>query len=108
MRDLVFKNLTSNQRGRKIMSTSEVMERDGIITRVRRNFIYIVKSAKEAKKENMQPQLYVLKRKDSLSHNEKFLCRIKGSLYTVNKDKLFFVVFSHSLSINLAPATHKQ
>ncbi len=108
MRDLVFKNLTSNQKGRKIMSTSEVIERDGIITKVRRNFVYIVKNAKDAKKENVQPHLYVLKRKDSLTQNEKFLCRIKGSLYTVNNDKLFFVVFSHSLSINLTPAVHKK
>lgn len=108
MRDLVFKNLTSNRRKRRILSTSEVIEQNGVLTKVKRNFIYIVKNVQEAKNNTLLPRLYVLKHKDSRRDKEKFFCRIKGSLYTVNKDKLFFVIFSHSLTINLMPVAVKK
>ena len=108
MRDIVFKNLTSSQRKRKVLSTSEVMEHDGILTKIRRNFIYIVRDGEQAKKEALLPRMYVFKHKDSSEHKEKFFCRIKGSLYTMNNNKLFFVIFSHSLSIGLEPTLPKN
>lgn len=86
------------------MTTSEVMEQNGVVTRIRRNFVYIVKKSNDAEKYNLLPRLYVLKCKDSRTSKEKFLCRIKGSLYTVKDDKLFFVIFSHSLHIDLTPS----
>lgn len=104
MRDLVFKNLTSIEKKRRILTTSEVIENKGVQTRIRRSFIYIVKNADEVKSALPEPRLSVLKIKDSCSGKEKFFCRVKGGLYLSNNNKLLFVVFSHSLSINLTPA----
>lgn len=105
MRNLVFKNLTSPHKKRRILSTSEVIENKGLLTRIRRNFVYIIKGIDENKKELPVPRLYVLKIKDSRTNHEKFFCRVKGGLYLVNNSKLFYVIFSHSLTINLAPAS---
>lgn len=102
MRDLVFKNMTSNNKGRKVISTLETMEANGVLTRIRRNFVYIIKNCDYVQKHHPLPRLYVLKLKNSDKNEEKFLCRVKGGLYTVNNNKLFFVLFSHSLNINLS------
>lgn len=106
MRNIVFKNLTSAQKKRRILSTCEVVENKGVLTRIRRSFVYIVKSIADSQKEELPiPRVYVLKIKDSRTNHEKFFCRVKGGLYLVNNNKLFFVVFSHSLTINLTPVS---
>lgn len=106
MRNLVFKNLTSREKKRRILSTYETVENKGVLTRIKRNFVYIIKDAGNNKKTDLPlPQINVLKIKNSRTRCEKFFCRIKGGLYVANNDKLFFVNFSHSLAINLTPAT---
>lgn len=107
MRDLVFKNITSNQKKRKILCTYEATEQGGVATRIKRSFVYIVKNAQDDKSPAPLPHLYLLKIKDTRTREEKFLCRIKGSLYTASDNRMFRVIFSHSLSINLAPTNPK-
>lgn len=108
MRDLVFKNLTSNQKGRKVLCTYEKMEQGGVLTRIKRSFVYIIKNAHDSQAKKLYtPHLYILKIKDTHVNKEKFLCRIKGSIHIVNDSKLYLVAFSHSLSIDLTPVPPK-
>lgn len=101
MRDLLFKNLTSVDRKKRIISSSEVVDKQGVRSIIHRHFICMVKEVKGEEVKKPTSYLYVLKEKNSKEHKEKFYCRIKGSMLAINKNKLFLIVFTHSLKIHL-------
>jgi hypothetical protein len=103
MRDLVFKNLTSSDHRRRIVASSEVADRQGVRSTIYRHFVCMVKEVKDSSMPKPTPYLYVLKQRNTKEQTEKFFCRIKGSLYAVNKGKLFLIVFTHSLKICIRP-----
>lgn len=113
MRDLLFKNLTSNDKRRRILVSSEIMDSEGVRRIIHRHFVCIVKEINPASKANTDnkdgqepnplPHLYMLKKHDNKERKEKFFCRIKGSIYAVGKGRLFLVLFMHSLNITLMP-----
>lgn len=113
MRDLLFKNLTSEDKRRKVLSSSEIADKEGVRSIIHRHFVCIVKEINpaslnkdEAEDEQMPrplPYLYMLKRHDTRERKEKFFCRIKGSIYAVSKGRLFLIYFMHSLKITLMP-----
>jgi len=101
MRDLLYKNLTSSDRSRKIITSSEVADKEGIHSVVRRHFSCAVKQAENANAEKQQPYLYVLKERNTKQKREHFFCKIKGSLLAVNNGKLLHILFVHTLSVEL-------
>jgi len=102
MRDIFFKNRTSADNKRKIIASSEISDAQGVHSVIRRHFVYIVKEAKgDNQAERPQPCVHILKERNTKEHREKYTCRLKGSMYVLNKEKLFLVVFMHTLSINL-------
>jgi hypothetical protein len=101
MRDLLFKNLTSEDKRRKIIASSEIVDKDGVRNIIRRHFICLVKEINDNKIERPKPYLYVLKEHNNRDKKERFFCKIKGSVCAVSKGKLFLIVFMHSLSIVL-------
>jgi hypothetical protein len=102
MRDLVFKNLTSQDRRRKVISSSEISDIRGMRTIVRRHFLYTIKEVKNNQVEKPCPYVYILKQRNTLEAREKFFFKLKGSVLAVYKNKLFLVLFMHSLRIDLA------
>lgn len=101
MRDLLFKNLTSVDKKRRIISSSEVIDNQGVRSIIRRHFVCMIKEVKDNQTSRPLPNIYVFKERNTKEKKEKFLCRIKGSLYALSKDKLFLVLFAHSLKIHL-------
>ena len=101
MRDLLFKNLTSQNGSRKVISSSEVMDKQGIRSVISRHFICIVREVKDKRDKQLTPSVHIVKERNSKEHKERFFCKIKGGVYAVNKDKLYLVLFMHSLKINL-------
>ena len=104
MRDLVFKNLTSTDRKRKILASYEVSDKAGIRSVIQRHFIYMVKEVEHGQLERPQPYLYVLKKHNNRQQIEKFFCRLKGSVCVVSRSRLYMIYFMHSLKIILTPA----
>jgi len=104
MRDLLYKNLTSADRSRKIIASSEITDKEGIHSVVRRHFACIVRQVEKAYVVKPAPYLYVLKERNTKEKREHFFCKVKGSLLVVNKEKLFLIVFVHTLSIQLTAA----
>lgn len=106
MRDLLFKNLTSSDHKKRIICSSEVTDKQGVHSVIRRHFICMVKEIDKqgAGMDKPQPYLYVLKEKDTKEQKQKFFCKVKGSICAVSGDRLFLVVFMHSLRIDLASA----
>lgn len=104
MRDLLFKNLTSTDRKRKVLSSSEVIDKQGVRSIIRRHLVCMVKELDpNCEVRRPSPYLYVLKEHNNKEQREKFFCRIKGSLCAVNKGRLFLILFMHSLKITLIP-----
>jgi len=102
MRDLVYKNLTSQDRKRRVISSSEVINKEGVRSVIRRHFVYMVREVPEIPNINPAPYIYVLKERNSKEQKEKFFCKIKGDIYAVNSGRFFRVTFLHSLNILLA------
>ncbi|MCK9595215.1 MAG: hypothetical protein M0R35_06015 [Candidatus Omnitrophica bacterium] len=110
MRDLLFKNLTSSDHHRRIIASSEVSDKSGIRTTVRRHFVYLVREVPNNKIERHLPYLFVLKERNTHTKSEKFYCRMKGNIYAVSHGKLLHIQFMHSLRIylNSLPADQVQ
>ncbi|MCK9604022.1 MAG: hypothetical protein M0R66_06675 [Candidatus Omnitrophica bacterium] len=102
MKDLIFKNLTSADRKRRVISTSEVADSQGIRSIVRRHFVYMIKEAHAGRIQEPGSQVYVIKERNTRDKIESFFCRVKGHMYINNSEKLFLLYFSHSLKIKLA------
>jgi hypothetical protein len=102
MRDLLYKNLTSQDKRRKVIACSEISDKQGVRSVIRRHSIYMVKEVSGTSFQKPEPYLYVLKVRDTKAQTEKFLCRIKGSVFVVHDGKLFLIIFQHSLKITLA------
>jgi hypothetical protein len=101
MRDLLYKNLTSADRSRRVIASSEITDKEGVHSVVRRHFACMVRQVENAEVAKPAPYLYVLKERNTLEKRERFFCKIKGSMLAVNKDKYFLVVFVHTLNIQL-------
>lgn len=106
MRDLLFKNLTSLDKKRKVILSSEILDRKGVRRVIRRHFICIIKELQNnCEIKTPLPCLYVLKEHNQKAQREKFFCRIKGSLYVINNGKPALILFMHSLKITLIALT---
>jgi len=101
MRDLLYKNMTFPSRGRRIIASSEVADKEGVHSVVRRHFTYIIKPIKCATEIKRQPYLYVLKERNTKQKREHFFCKMKGSILAVNQGRLMHILFVHTLSIEL-------
>lgn len=101
MRDLLFKNLTSTDGKRKIIASSEIVDKQGVRSIIRRHFVCMVKKVKSNLADRPLPYLYVLKERNTQEHRERFFCRLKGSIYVISNHRIFLIIFMHSLRINL-------
>ncbi len=104
MRDLVFKNLTSLDKKRRIVVSSETMDKEGIHSVIHRHFACMVKEVKDGNMQRMPHCLNVIKERNNKDHTERFFCKIKGNLFAISQGKIFEIAFMHSLKINLSPS----
>ena len=102
MRDLLFKNLTSESKKRKIIASSEVFDKQGAHTVINRHFICLVKAVKDGESPRLSPYVYVVKEHKTKEQTERFFCKIKGSLATVINEKPFLIFFMHTLKIKIS------
>jgi hypothetical protein len=101
MRDLLYKNLTFPQQGRKIIASSEVADKEGVHSVVHRHFTYMIKPINSKDVVKPQSYLYVLKERNTKQKREHFFCKIKGSILAVNQGKLMHILFLHTLNVQL-------
>ncbi len=104
MRDLVFKNLTSFDHHKRVVASSEVADRKGVRSVIRRHMICLVREVAGPDAPRPAPFLSVLKKRDTKSQQEEFFCRVKGSLLVISQGKMQLIIFMHTLKITLSPA----
>lgn len=101
MRNLLFKNVTSEDRRRKRLSSVEFIEQPGLHTTVNRHMVCRIVDTGKPDAALPRPTLYVFKRRDTRFNIEEFYCRIKGQMYCADQDKIYLVHFINSLRIHL-------
>lgn len=105
MRDMIFKNLTSHDKRKRVLWASETINEDGILTKIHKYLIYIIKEVKKDKiVKSPKPEIHVLKQRNTKEKTEKFHIKMKGSIYCVAQEKCYFVTFCHTLKIDLCEA----
>lgn len=105
MRNLLYKNLTSFDRRRKIITSSEITDKEGIHSVVRRHFTCVIKQADNTPLKKQKPYLFMLKERNTRQKREHFFCKVKGCLLAENKGKLMHILFIHTLSVDLTAST---
>jgi hypothetical protein len=106
MRDLLFKNLTSEDKRRKIIASSEVIDREGVRSVINRHFVCLVREVAAGEVNRPEPYVHVVKEHNTQEQRERFFCKIKGSVCAVSNGKLFLILFMHSLKISLVATQH--
>jgi len=101
MRDLLFKNLTSENKKRKIIASSEISCSEGVRTAINRHFICMVSAVEGAKLDKPLPSLYILKQRNTKEKTERFFAKIKGSIYAICGKEIYIINYMHSLKISL-------
>jgi len=101
MRDLLYKNLVSADKSRRVIVSSEVSDKDGVHSIVRRHFACMIRQVDKADAQRPAPYLYVLKERNTREKKEHFFCKVKGSLLAVNNGKFYLLMFVHTLNIEL-------
>ena len=101
MRNLLYKNLTSIDRTRRILTSSEITDKEGVHSVVRRHFACMIKQIDSPDLFKPEPYLYVVKERNTREKREHFFCKLKGNILAVNKEKIFLITFMHTLNIEL-------
>jgi hypothetical protein len=102
MRDILFKNLISTKRKRKIIASRETFDQQGLHTVIQRHFIYTAQELVDSQRPTqIKPSATVRKQRDTRTQEEMFYCKIKGGVYTTYKERLFLIRFMHTLKIQL-------
>jgi hypothetical protein len=102
MRNLLFRNVTSGDKRRKILASSEFIEQKGVRSCVHRHLVCRIEEMPKTRDFLPRPTLYVVRRQDTMLRLEHFYCRIKGQMYLANNNHVFLVSFIHSLRIELS------
>lgn len=101
MRDLLFKNLTSLDGKKKRIASAEIVDQQGVRSVIRRHLVCIVKEINSFP-EKVDPEINVIKERNSKELKERFYCRVKGSVHAVSNGKLYEIMYMHSMSINIS------
>jgi len=104
-REILFKNLSSTDKRRRVFSSSITNESKDFISTTQRKYVYLIKPV-EDHRESLQTQVFVRNEKDSSRHIQKFNCLIKGGFYASNAENLFLIRYAHSLNILLESQPH--
>jgi len=102
MRDLLFKNLTSFDKTKRRIASSEIVDKQGVRSIIHRHFICLIKEVKDLSLERPLPYLNILKVRNNKEQMEKFFCRLKNSIYAIYDDKVYLILFMHSLKVTLS------
>ncbi len=122
MRELVFKNLTSQDHKKRDVFVQETVEKNGVTASSERRCLYFIKDkisinnpadlAKlaQVKKENQEHKrcFHVLKVHDTKTGTDKLICKLKGTFYAVVGKTVYCIVFVHSFKIRFKAQTTKK
>lgn len=117
MREVIFKNLTSENGRKKDTCLKEVFEKDGVLARAERRYFYFVKNVSCLKNDEELHQwikeqntvhpdrkrnFHILKEHNNESGVDKLICKVLGTFYAVSNNKVYTIVFLHAFKISFS------
>lgn len=103
MREILLRRQTSEDRKKRVIASYETINNPGVHTVIQRHFVCLVKEIKKsASFTKPLPYLQIVKERNRKKQIEKFFCKIKGSMLTQNGNRLFLILFMHTLKIKVA------
>ena len=101
MKQVIYKNRTSQKHNRRIVSVNEYNQDADVKTHVQKSFLYHVVPIIEEDLSDHAPEVYIQKHIDTKKHIEDFCFRVRGSFVTAAGAGLVRVEFSHKLKISM-------
>ena len=123
MREVVFKNMVSDNSRVKNIFLQEVFERDGMVARTERRCFYYIKEVtpmQEVKnlekwverKNTIEPlgkrQFHIFKQHSDQKGEDKLICKIIGTFYAIVNTKVYTIAFLHSFKVRFTKASSQQ
>lgn len=114
MREVVFKNMVSNNSRVKNILLREIFERDGVVAKTERRCFYYVKEItpihevhdlgqwvdhKNAVESMGKRQFHIIKAHSDVSAEDKLICKIMGTFYAIVNNKVYTIAFLHSFKV---------
>lgn len=113
MRELLFKNMTSQDKKRKDLYVSETVSRDGVVTTTQRHSTYILNACNKfntlekmtewKNKIDLKTEkrhIFVIKKRDTKTNKYMFICDVVGRFYAVSGFDIYSIAFKHSFEID--------
>lgn len=113
MRELLFKNITSDNKKRKDLYVSETVEKNGITTTTQRHSTYIIGACNKFNtleelgewKKAIGPgankrHVFIIKKRDTKLNKDIFICDLVGRFYAVTGCDIYSIAFKHSFEID--------
>ncbi len=117
MREIVYKNLTNIDSRKRDLCMREVVEKDGVTTKIEKRCIYFVreiicikdasdleclKGLKETSDAWKRRHFHVLRKRNSDTGEDRLTCKVAGTLYAIIGRYVFCVAFVQSLKIDFS------
>jgi hypothetical protein len=117
MRELLYKNITSENKKRRDLYVSETFDKDGIVTTTQRHSVYIIGASNKFKnleellewKKNAgqhagKRHIFIIKKRDTKLNKDMFICDVIGKFYAVSGCDIYSVAFKHSFEVDFSAA----
>ena len=119
MREVVFKNILSNNSRVKNILLKEVFERDGVLAKTERRCFYYVKDitpinevenlkkwvdGKNAVEALGKRHFHIFKEHNDAHLEDKLICKIIGTFYAIVSNNVYTVAFLHSFKVRFTKA----
>ncbi|MBP7055730.1 MAG: hypothetical protein KBB52_02620 [Candidatus Omnitrophica bacterium] len=123
MREVVFKNMLSNNSRVKNIFLKEEFERDGVLAKTERRCFYYIKeitpikevqnlenwvSSKNAVGPVGKRHFHIFKEHNDSNSEDKLICKIIGTFYAIVNNNVYTVVFLHSFKVRFSKAHLKN
>lgn len=115
MREIVFRNLISQDKRHADISVTEVFENNDVVTTAEKSCIYVIKKqelpgpslncetpylTEEFSKNNCpKRQFFITRFRDEKKHSECLFLKVLGDFYVVFANQIFFVSFKYTMRI---------
>lgn len=119
MREVVFKNIQSNNSCVKNILLKEIFERDGVLADTERRCFYYIKEITPINDvENLQKwvdkknavehfgkrHFHIFKEHNDAHSEDKLICKIIGTFYAIVNSNVYTVAFLHSFKVRFTKA----
>jgi len=105
MKNVMYIKRELVDRGRVVSVREQHDEKDSV-TRVMKNFVYLVSFADAIPKDLDTPEIHVTKKISAEDKTETFVFKVKGAIYVKENRFIYCVQYCHSLCVHLYWKTH--